>query len=67
MDKLTNGRAKNYMPPIYRCGGIKIQNEETQALSTRVYNNGEDNRQKRTAKKYTASETQNNARTNRLT
>ena len=23
MNQCTNGWAKNYMPPIYRCGGIK--------------------------------------------
>ena len=28
MDAQTNGRAKNYMPPIYRCGGIKNIVEE---------------------------------------
>ena len=24
-NRRTNGRAKNYMPPIYRCGDIKKQ------------------------------------------
>ena len=24
-DRQTNGRTKNYMPPIYRCGGIILQ------------------------------------------
>ena len=26
--KLTNGQVKNYMPPIYRCVGIKNQKEK---------------------------------------
>ena len=34
----TNGRAKNYIPPIYRCGGIK-RSSEFCFLYTALYHN----------------------------
>ena len=37
-DKWTNGQAKNYMTPIYRCGGIEIENAGNYHFTRLVHN-----------------------------